>query len=441
MSVTAQEGAPLAASTGAQVERGIAQQRRQRNVGYALVFLGLVTFVMWFFTASGDASFKLNDALNPKEWWLLRLPARPTVLATAIALVVLGATQAWRLYSGKVLLWMGVFAGLVFGFAFLCWAASGRGEIVPGTPQSFALSQQFEGTLKLATPLILGALSGVLCERSGVINIAIEGQFLCAALAAAVAATVMDSTWIGLLCGIGAGIAMAWLLAVFSIKYLVNQVVLGVVLVLLATGLTGFLIDQIPDESMTTLNNPPILSPIQIPVVSDIPIVGRALFNQSILVYIMYLSVALVTFVLFQTKWGLRVRSVGEHPLAADTVGIKVRFTRYQAVLVGGIFAGLGGAFFTIGSTGSFDKGMTSGNGFIALAALIMGRWHPIGATLGALFFGFMLELSQNLAVLSTPIPGEFLTMVPYAATIVAVAGLVGRAKPPAADGQPYVKA
>jgi simple sugar transport system permease protein len=210
--------------------------------------------------------------------------------------------------------------------------------------------------------------------------------------------------------------------------------------VLLATGLTGFLLDQIPATSIADLNNPPILEPIDIPVLSSIPLIGHPLFEQSILVYLMYASVAFVTWLLFETKWGLRVRAVGEHPRAADTVGIKVKRMRYQAVLLGGVFAGMGGAFFTVGSTGAFDKGQTAGNGFIALAALIMGRWHPIGATLGALFFGFMLELSQNLTVLATPIPSQLLSMVPYAATIVAVAGLVGRAHPPAADGEPYVK-
>ena len=296
-------------------------------------------------------------------------------------------------------------------------------------------------TVRQATPLILGALAGCLCERSGVINIAIEGQFLMAAFFASVASSLFFSAEMGLLGGIVAGVAMAAMLAWFAMRFEVNQVVLGVVLTAFATGLTAFLLSQIPDdpEIKQYLNEPPILQPIEIPGLSSIPVVGQALFAQSLLVYIMYASVALVTFVMFQTKWGLRVRSVGEHPKAADTVGIKVIRVRWQAVLFGGVFAGLGGAFYTVGSTGSFDQNASSGNGFIALAAVIMGRWHPIGATFAALFFGFMWSLQVQLAFVDQ-IPGELLRASPYLATIIAVAGFVGRVRPPAADGEPYVK-
>jgi ABC-type uncharacterized transport system permease subunit len=245
----------------------------------------------------------------------------------------------------------------------------------------------------------------------------------------------------GLLGGIVAGVGMAAMLAWFAMRFDVNQVVLGVVLTAFATGLTAFLLSQIPDdpEIKQYLNEPPILQPIDLPGLSSIPFVGQALFDQSLLVYIMYASVALVTIVMFQTKWGLRVRSVGEHPKAADTVGINVIRVRWQAVLFGGVFAGLGGAFYTVGSTGSFDQNASSGNGFIALAAVIMGRWHPIGATFAALFFGFMWSLQVQLAFVDK-IPGELLRASPYLATIIAVAGFVGRVRPPAADGEPYVK-
>jgi simple sugar transport system permease protein len=234
---------------------------------------------------------------------------------------------------------------------------------------------------------------------------------------------------------------MAALLAVFALRYLVNQVVLGVVLIALATGLTSFLLSQIPDDPAIKqyFNEPPRLPSLPIPGLSQIPVVGDALFNQTLLVYIMYVSVALVAFVLYQTKWGLRVRSVGEHPKAADTVGIKVNRVRWQAVLFGGVFAGLGGAYYTVGSTGAFDRGVSAGNGFIALAAVIMGRWHPIGATMAALFFGFMWNLQSQLSFVDK-IPSQLLGMTPYLATIIAVAGFVGRVRPPAADGEPYVK-
>ena len=409
------------------------ERRRLRTLGLALVALSLVTLFLWTKTDSGQAVFKLNNELIPDKQWLVDVPARTAVMICALLILALGVAQTVSRWAGRPLVWVAVVAGLAFLTAFLCWAAAGKAF-------PFPLEAQFWGTMKFAAPLILGALAGVLCERAGVINVAIEGQFLVAAFAAAVGGTLMDSAVKGLACGVLAGVAFGWLLAVFSIRYLVNQVVLGVVLVLLATGLTGFLLDQIPTDRVQDLNSPPVLSPIAIPGLSDLPLVGRALFEQTILVYLMYASVFLVAFVLFETRWGLRVRAVGEHPLAADTVGIKVKLVRYQAVLAGGIFAGLGGAYFTVGSTGAFDKDQTAGNGFIALAAVIMGRWHPIGATLGALFFGFMVQLAQALQVLQTPIPSEFLNMVPYLATIIAVAGLVGRVRPPAADGEPYTK-
>ena len=200
---------------------------------------------------------------------------------------------------------------------------------------------------------------------------------------------------------------------------------LGVVLIALATGLTDFLLSQIPDdpEIKKYLNEPLILEKVPVSGLVDIPVIGPALFNQTILVYIMYGSVVFVTLLLFQTTWGLRVRSVGEHPKAADTVGINVNRIRWQAVLLGGVFAGLGGAFFTVGSTGTFDSNASAGNGFIALAAVIMGRWHPVGATLASLLFGFCFTLQAQLAFLDK-IPGELLRASPYLVTVIAVAGL-----------------
>jgi simple sugar transport system permease protein len=281
----------------------------------------------------------------------------------------------------------------------------------------------------------------VLCERAGVINIAIEGQFLAGAFFASVFASLFFSSYMGLVGGILAGLMIAAMLAVFALRYQVNQVVLGVVLVAFASGLTSFLLGQIPGnpDIKQYFNEPPILEPIRIPGLAEIPVVGEALFSQTLLVYLMYASVVVVTLLLFQTRWGLRVRSVGEHPKAADTVGIKVNRIRWQAVLLGGVFAGLGGAYYTVGSTGAFDRDVSAGTGFIALAAVIMGRWHPVGATFAAVFFGFMWNL-QNQVSLVEKLPVELLGAAPYLATIIAVAGFVGRVRPPAADGEPYVK-
>ena len=224
-----------------------------------------------------------------------------------------------------------------------------------------------------------------------------------------------------------------------AIKYAVDQIIAGVVINIFALGITSFLTGQILVENQQ-LNNSGVMSPMAIPLLSDIPLLGPVLFDQNIFVYMMFLTVAATTFVLYRTRWGLRARAVGEHPKAADTVGINVFKMRYVNVIVGGMIAGFGGAYFTLGSVGRFDENMTLGRGFIALAAMIFGRWNPVGALGAALVFGFADALQIKLGTLGTPIPSEFLAMAPYIVTVVVVAGLVGKSRPPAADGQPYIK-
>jgi simple sugar transport system permease protein len=188
------------------------------------------------------------------------------------------------------------------------------------------------------------------------------------------------------------------------------------------------------------LNNAPVFRAWAIPFLSDLPVVGPVLFRQNLFVYGAFIMVALATYYLFHTRAGLRARAVGEHPEAADTLGINVYKVRYINVTIAGMVAGFGGAWFTLGSVGRFDEGMTGGRGYIGLAAMIFGRWHPVGALMAALVFGFADSLQQKLAILQTPIPSEFLAMAPYIATIVLVAGLIGRARAPAADGKHYIK-
>jgi ABC-type uncharacterized transport system permease subunit len=427
MSETTPDAVP-AAPPKPQVIEAPAERTRRRRVGGLMLVFALLGLGLAIFTKSGKATFQLVS--GDLQHNLLGLPAQAVGLILGI--LGLGAAVAYVLrrvpqrYAG----WLAAVLGICFIGAFLCWASAGK---------TFPLANQFQGTLNFATPLILGALAGVMCERAGVINIAIEGQFLVGAFTAAVVSSTTHSAVAALIAAAATGVLMAALLAVFSIKYLVNQVVLGVVLVVFATGITGFLFDQFLQDSSDKLNTPKVLTAVKIPGLGDIPFIGPILFNQTVLVYLTYLAVAVVTFVLFQTRWGLRIRAVGEHPKAADTVGIKVKRIRYSAVLAAGILAGLGGAFFTVGYAGSFSKEMTAGNGFIALAALIMGRWHPIGATVAALFFGFATQLQSQLQIIQTPIPGELLLMAPYLATIIAVAGLVGRVRAPKADGEPYV--
>lgn len=410
----------------------------RRQVRLVAVFGVVAALLLLFATSIEDptVSYTLAERISRE------FPAQPfnglVLVWAALVVVVLALAAAGlnRVPRGGWGLALCVLVGVCFFVGFVIWAYADQESARP-----LAIVNPLPGTVKYSAPLVFGALAGCLCERAGVINIAIEGQFLAGAFFASVFSSLFYSAEMGLLGGIFAGVAVASLLAVFALRYQVNQVVLGVVLIALATGLTSFLLSQIPSDPAIKgyLNEPLVLDRIPVPGLSSIPVVGPTFFDQTLLVYLMYASVFLVTFLLFETRWGLRVRSVGEHPLAADTVGIKVNRVRWAAVLLGGVFAGLGGAYYTVGSTGAFDEGASAGNGFIALAAVIMGRWHPVGATLAALFFGFMLTLQFQLGVLDK-IPGELLRASPYLATLVAVAGFVGRVRPPAADGEPYVK-
>jgi simple sugar transport system permease protein len=287
-------------------------------------------------------------------------------------------------------------------------------------------------------PLIFGAMAGVLSERSGVINIAIEGQLLAGAFASGVLASLFHSNWIGLLFAPIAGALISLLLATFAIKYGIDQVVLGFVLNVLVIGLTNFLYKKLLIPYQVDWNSAVAFTPIEIPLLSKIPVLGPIFFAQSIIVYLMYVVVTIIHIALFKSKWGLRTRAVGEHPTAAESVGIDVNKIRFKNVIIAGAVAGLGGAFFTLGAVGSFSKEMTAGKGFIALAALIFGRWSPLGAVAAALIFGFADNLQGLLTITGTPIPSEFMLMAPYIATIIAVSGFVGRVRAPAADGIAY---
>jgi ABC-type uncharacterized transport system permease subunit len=295
-----------------------------------------------------------------------------------------------------------------------------------------------------ALPLILGALAGIVCERSGVINIAIEGQMLLGAFAGALFASSSGDLHIGIVAAAIGGALIGLLLGVFAIRYQVNQVVLGVVLNAFALGLTnlGFHSIMAGVDNSAKYNAGAVLDPIKIPLLGDIPIIGQALFNVNIIFYITYVLIIVVDVGLFRTRWGLRTRAVGEHPKAADTVGINVNRVRYRNVLIGGLIAGLAGAALTIGGSGQFNSNVSSGKGFIALAAVIFGRWSPRGAVAAALLFGFTDQLQTTLTIVGTPvqIPSAFLAMAPYIVTVIAVAGFVGRVQAPAADGEPYTK-
>lgn len=290
-------------------------------------------------------------------------------------------------------------------------------------------------TLRVATPLTLGALGGLFCERSGVVNIAIEGMMLMGAFSAYVAGAASGSLWVGLLAAIVSAGLLAALHAVISISFRVDQIISGTVVNILAFGITGFFYDQYFARNAPTGGSVPIIS---IPILQDIPVFGR-LFQQQPVVWIALLLVAVTHFVLFFTRWGLRTRAVGEHPRAADTVGVNVFRVRYTNVIIGGAIAGLGGAYL-IAEVSVFSPGMTIGRGFIALAALIFGKWTPLGAWGAALLFGFTQAVQINIQQCGVNFPAQIIGMLPYVVTIVVLAGVVGRSTPPAAVGVPYEK-
>ena len=401
--------------------------------GILLALLGVLLVVMAF-TANPTGNIALSDAFADVQLPTIEVPGPPLLLVFALFTLAAGAVFLIGELPKGLRTAAGVIAGLSILSGFVVWAAAS--STVP-----FVLTSQLNLTLAYSTPLLFGVLAGVLSERAGVVNIAIEGQFLAAAFAASVIFSVTQSFLAALTAAAVAGLLMGAVLALFTLKYLVDHVIVGVVVNLLATGLTGFIFQQLVARDLKTFG---VVSPMPvfaIPALSEIPFIGPILFTQRPLTFMALLAVPLVWFLLHRTKWGLRVRAVGEHPQAADTVGIKVISTKTQAVLLGGIFAGLGGAYFTVGFGGAFqDNNITAGNGFIALAAVIMGRWHPVWGAGTALFFGFTRALAQSIKLMNLPIPSEFIEMLPYVATIIAVAGLVGRVRPPAADGAHFVK-
>jgi ABC-type uncharacterized transport system permease subunit len=305
----------------------------------------------------------------------------------------------------------------------------------------------FASTLRAATPLLLAALGGIFSERSGIVNIGLEGIMLTGAFFA-VLASYFGSLWgipplasalLGVAAALIFGYLVSLLLAVVSIRYKANQVVSGVALNLLALGITGYLLLTVFNTSGNSPSVPSI--PVwSIPVLSTIPIVGPIFFNQSPFVYVAFLAVPVVAYVLYRTPLGLRLRSVGEHPRAADTVGINVFKLQYLGVALSGFLAGLAGAYLSIGQLNLFTDNMTNGRGFIALAAVIFGNWNPWGALVACLLFGFADAIQISLQNAGVDIPSQFLLMFPYLVTLVALVIFVRRSEGPAAAGVPYEK-
>ncbi len=398
------------------------------------LFFGLIDMlVLGYFCHSGDAVFAFSQPFAKVTVPNLSLPGATTCYVCGGITVAIAAARAF-LPFGKVLrrVAMAVVAFLLI-VALLCWADA-------GLTTAFNIVNLLQGTFAGSIPIMLGALTGVICSRSGVINVAIEGQLLAGAFTAAMVASVTGSLWLGLISGALSGALVGALLAVFAIGYRVDQVVLGVVINTLILGLTGYLYDDLMVPNANTWNSGITFSAIKIPLLGDIPIIGPVFFDSTIFLYLTYVALAAVQVGLFATRWGLRTRAIGEHPVAADTVGIKVIAMRYRNVIAAGVIAGIGGAYFTVGSAGSFTKDMSSGEGYIALAAMIFGRYTPFGAVAAALLFGFTSQLELILGTINVPIQSNLLSMAPYIITIIVLAGLVGKVRGPRAEGIPYVK-
>lgn len=395
----------------------------------------LAAVVLVFFGILGKpetVSFELTGVRETVQLPNIDVASNILGIASGILLLAIAGFAALQVARNvRSSIWLSVVFGAIALVALLGWLAGGA-----VVPVAFILGS----ALVLAVPIILGAMAGVMSERVGVVNIAIEGQLLTGAFMASVVSTLTGNQIIGIISAMITAALFSAVLAVFAIRFLAQQIIVGVVLNVLAIGITNFLYQQWVTEDESATNSPGTLPIIHIPFLGDIPIIGPVLFQNRITVWLAIAIVIVLWFVLFKTKLGLRARAVGENPLAADTVGINVGRTRFWWVTLGGLLAGLGGAALTIGSSGSFGREMSGGLGFIALAVVILGRWHPGYATAAALLFGFSIILRIWANQVSPGIPTNFITMVPYIVTIIAVVGFVGRSRPPAADGIPYVK-
>jgi ABC-type uncharacterized transport system permease subunit len=398
-----------------------------------LVFFGaLVTLAFGVFGKTGDVSYNLS---NKGDFF-----AVPNFVVSSVAInigigifmILIAGVAAWLTFQGrKTPLWLTLIAGLAGAFGLLGWLAAGN-EV----PVSFILAS----AVVLAVPIILGALGGLMSERVGVVNIAIEGQLLTGAFVAAVVGTISHNLYIGAIAAMIASAILSMALASLAIKYLVDQIIIGVLINVLVVGFTNFLLNQWLSVNGQAVNSPGTFDVISIPYLSSLPVIGPAFFSARVTVYATFVLVPVVWFILFRTKLGLRARAVGEHPTAADTVGINVGRTRFWWVTAGGAIAGLGGAALTIGNVGAFGREMSGGLGFIALAVVILGRWQPFYVSASALLFGFAIILRVWANGVAPGIPTDFITMVPYLVTLIAVAGFAGKVRAPAASGQPYIK-
>ena len=413
-------------------QREVAPPRNWRGAIVVSV-LALTTFIAFGLLGQDrEVAFTWSESGNAIQLDPTRVNSMALCIVLGIiALATAGLAFWFAARRRDVPPWIPLISGFTFLTGLVAWVGAGG-----AVPVVFLLT----GAIGLSTAVVFGSLAGVIGERVGITNIAIEGQLLGGAFISAVVASVTDSLLLGLLAAMIVGALISMVLAAFSIKYLVDQVVVGIVLVALMIGLTNFFYSAALSGNSQELNFPGTLPFLPIPLLSEIPVLGPVLFDQRATTYVMFLLVPIVWFVLFRTKVGLRIRALGEHPLAADTVGINVNRWRFWTVSFAGLIAGFGGAALTLGSIGPFVRDMSAGQGFIALAAVILGRWNPFMAAAAALLFGFSRNFRIWAGQAGSTIPPDLIAMTPYLVTLIAVAVLVGRAVAPKAVGRPYIK-
>lgn len=413
-----------------EVQRTSADERRATIIGVVLMALAAVVLGVFAFGVPAEATSTFNLSLPTDAIQNVSVTFNSRLFSGVAGVIIfaLGLDRMRRRNLDRTNLALGI-GLLIFVLAFLAWASA---------DSSFSLVGMLRSTVISSVVITLGALTGLTCERAGVINIGIEGQLLTAAFVSVILSSAFG-TWAGVAGALVSGALLGALLAWLAIRFRVDQIIAGVVINILAVGLTSFLASRVLSEAQD-LNAPARVTSIRIPILADIPVIGPMFFDHTFFVYVTFLLVVALHIGFFRTRWGLRARSVGEHPKAADTLGIDVLKVRYRNVIGAGLIAGFGGAFLALAQISRFEENMTGGIGFIGLAAMIFGRWLPFGALAAGLVFGFSGALAQKVGILGTGIPSEFMLMLPYVATVIVVAGLVGQARAPAADGQPYVK-
>jgi len=408
----------------------IAERKRYQTIGIVMILIGIMSAILFVPGAEpGQVSTFVLDAPGLVELKVpnLVLPSQSSIVVLSVFTVLLGGYQFWKSFTRRSNMVLGL-AILFFVFSFMIWVTMDK---------SINLTGMLRLSVVQAIPLIFGALSGILSERSGVVNIAIEGLMLIAAMVGVIVSSATGNIHLGLLAALLASGLTALVHAVLCIRYQVDQIISGMVINIFASGITSFVgikfLIEFPDLNLSGL-----YPNVAVPGLAQVPILGPIFFNQNIFFYLAFILLVVIHLALFYTPWGLRTRMVGEHPRAADTLGINVARKRYVSVVLSGIVAGLGGAYLTLGAVGRFNRLMTAGRGYIGLAAMIFGNWNPFGALGASMIFGFASSLESKVSILQAPIPSQILGMAPYLATIIILVGVIGKVTAPAADGQPY---